>query len=505
MKTLRMLLAVVAIAACACAQNVTIEGTVVNKGTGDPVAGAWVKAQLTSGVVCAITDSDGQFRMTASSGQLSQVEAGKAGFVRGFHSTWGQKPSQAYTGIRMQLAPEAVIWGTLVDDDGFPVDKAMLEVYYRNEMGQFAQVARASGKQSNDLGEFRISALPAGTYYLRIVPVYLSHDWDLRYRDQFYPGAFWPGDATPIEVKAGERHGPMEIHVVRPTGVVVSARLRPSADVRSLSGLMVGLETEDWLVSVRLLPTKDGSYLASNVPPGTYFLRVHEMNQGSGSSPFAEQKIVVGSGDVRDLELPLRRVEPVEVTGTVEFSDGAKPQPVTVALLGAGNARLSATTDVSGSFVIKGLSPGRYLVMTNLQSAQEVPEVRQTSVHWGDQDMTHKNFYISGESKGPLRITYSPTALIAGRIADASGRPVAGRFLVFARGTDLPSISYATTAEDGTFKVALYGAGTYNVYVPGPNDGVDADYRQAHQNDFPPLRVVDGRNAPVALRLPAQP
>src|SRR5438046_6363888 len=108
--------------------------------------------------------------MTASSGQLSQIEAGKAGFLRGFHSTWGQKPSQAYTGIRMQLVPEGVIWGTLVDDDGLPVDKASLEVYYRNEVGQFAQLANASHKQSNDLGEFRINALPAGTYYLRIAP-----------------------------------------------------------------------------------------------------------------------------------------------------------------------------------------------------------------------------------------------------------------------------------------------------------------------------------------------
>jgi protocatechuate 3,4-dioxygenase beta subunit len=509
MKTLRMLLAGVAIVAgwTYAQTNITIEGTVVNKATGEPVAGAWVSAHLTSGVVGAISDSSGHFQMTASSGQLSSVEAGKAGFIRGFFSSWGHKPSLAWSGIRMQLSPGAVIWGTLVDDDGLPVDRAYLEVYYWNEIGQFAQVASASHKQSNDLGEFRINGLAAGTYYLRIAPVFLSHDWDQRYREQFYPGAFWPSDATPIELKAGERRGPMEIHVVRPKGVVVSARLRPSGDVRSTSGLRVALETEDWLVSVPLLLSKDGTYLAPNVPPGTYFLRIHEKEQGPGNTSFVEQKVVVGTSDVRDLELPVRRAEPIDVEGVVEFSGGAKRQPVNVILQGPGNSRPSATTDENGSFVIKGLPPGYYLPMTKLQSAEETQarEVRQASVHWGDRDITYKNFYLNGESKGPLRITYSPTGIVTGRLADASGRPVSGRFLVFWRGTDPPFIDSATTAADGSFTVALSGTGTYNVYAPGQVDAVDTDYRQAHQNDFPPLHVVEGRNRPIALRLPAQP
>jgi len=505
MKSLRMLFAVVSIASgCAYAQNVTMDGTVVNKGTGDPVAGAWVKAQLTSGVVGAVTDSNGHFQMTASSGQLSQVEAGKAGFLHGSYSTWGRKPSQTYTGMRIQLAPEAVIWGTLVDDDGFPVDKVSLEVYYWNEVGQFAQLGNASHKQSNDLGEFRINALPAGKYYLRIAPVYLIHDWDLRYQYQFYPGAFWPSDATAIEVKAGERRGPLEIRVVRPKGVVVSARLRPSAEVQSLTGLNVLLETEDLLVTVRLAPAKDGSYLASNIPPGTYFLRVHERNQGAGNTRFAEQKVIVGSADVRDLEVPLRRAEPVDITGVVQFSDGAKPRPVTVTLLGSENSRLSATTDESGSFVIKGLLPGRYSVASKLQSTDETPEVRQAAVHWGDQDVTYNNFYLHAESAGPLRITYSPTALVNGRIAHTSGRPVSGRLLAFSPDTNPRFLLYATTADDGSFKVALHAAGAYHVYAPGPGDSADADYRQAHQNDFPPLHVTYGANQPIALRLASE-
>lgn len=32
----------------------------------------------------------------------------------------------------------------------------------------------------------------------------------------------------------------------------------------------------------------------------------------------------------------------------------------------------------------------------------------------------------------------------------------------------------------------------------------DADYLDKHANDFPLLRVVDGINPPVMLRLPAQ-
>jgi len=97
-----MLLAgVVIVAGWTYAQtNITIEGTVVNKATGEPVAGAWVNAHLTSGLVGAISDSSGHFQMTASSGQFSSVEAGKAGFLHRMFSTWGQKPSLAWSGIR---------------------------------------------------------------------------------------------------------------------------------------------------------------------------------------------------------------------------------------------------------------------------------------------------------------------------------------------------------------------------------------------------------------------
>jgi hypothetical protein len=47
--------------------------------------------------------------------------------------------------------------------------------------------------------------------------------------------------------------------------------------------------------------------------------------------------------------------------------------------------------------------------------------------------------------------------------------------------------------------------GDYHIHlISDQSDWDDPDYVKKHESDFPLLRVVDGTNAPVTLRLPAQ-
>ncbi len=63
------------------------------------------------------------------------------------------------------------------------------------------------------------------------------------------------------------------------------------------------------------------------------------------------------------------------------------------------------------------------------------------------------------------------------------------------------------TNAEGVFKGTLTFAGDYRLFVLANHSGTnllyDADYRDAHRDDFPVVHVIDGENPPVTLRLPA--
>jgi hypothetical protein len=64
------------------------------------------------------------------------------------------------------------------------------------------------------------------------------------------------------------------------------------------------------------------------------------------------------------------------------------------------------------------------------------------------------------------------------------------------------------TDTAGDFQLYPRFAGDYHVYVAASLDQADSlsdpDYINAHRNDFPPLRLVEGQNPPLTLRLPAR-
>jgi hypothetical protein len=64
------------------------------------------------------------------------------------------------------------------------------------------------------------------------------------------------------------------------------------------------------------------------------------------------------------------------------------------------------------------------------------------------------------------------------------------------------SEGWVTADTQGTFWLTLRQAGDYRIYLlDDAANWNDADYLDAHANDFPPLHVVDGANPPLTLRM----
>jgi hypothetical protein len=407
------------------------------------------------------------------------------------------------------MTPESVIWGAITDEDGFPVADASVQPFLMRA-GRLEPAGNQT--QSNDLGEFRVAGLEAGGYYLRVALTWLTR-WDPRYAFvQYYPGGLRPGDGSLVEVRAGEKVGPLEFHAKRQQGVAVVGRLQTPKGVASQWSSQVRIvllgshDLSDGSLSAAQR-RGDGTFRFPDVPPGTYVLLATNRGFGSsGTELYGERQLVVSGSNLGGIELPVHVVEPADVAGTVVFEGGAKHLPIIVSLLSDG-VNLSAKTDADGAFVIKGIRPGSHFVTTRPDvpfHEGQLPDIQRTSMQWGNQDIGEGRFYFDGSSNGPLRITYAPASILTGRLLNAAGTPVSGRLLGFSPGPSSPYMFWARTSEDGSFTVALYAAGAYRVFLQG-DDGLslrDSAYLHAAEGDFPTLRILDGHNVLVTLRLP---
>jgi hypothetical protein len=98
---------------------------------------------------------------------------------------------------------------------------------------------------------------------------------------------------------------------------------------------------------------------------------------------------------------------------------------------------------------------------------------------------------------------------VTGKLLDQAGNPVSGAVVALDSGR--PNVqSWNTTNGDGTFRLGLTSVGDFHVYVVVDQGGSqtdllrDPDFLKAHEHDFAPVHIVEGRNAPLVLRLPAR-
>jgi hypothetical protein len=434
------------------------------------------------------------------------------------------KPGESAASVRIELTPQAVIFGKLTDEDAFPVADVMVEVQrYRLVDGRM-QLGTVGYARSNDRGEFRAANLAAGRYYLRLNTAMGDLSiWDPRYLPQFFPGTLDARDNGVIEVKAGEQHG-IEFHVVKQTGSTVAGRvLAPGGQpwtpaavagmVNLLPNISIRVNSPTASYTVRSIQAQhDGTFSLPQIPPGTYLMEARV-----GSDLQALQEIQVGSSDQRDIVLTLRVPKPADLSGTVVLEGNAKPGAYAIGLRAMMGPPLSAISNEDGTFVVKGVLPGHYNVMVSpdmsrisnaaemMRRGARMPAFgHPVSARYGDREVLQGGFDFDGTSTDSLLIhLVAATAILSGQLLNAGGQPLASGAVLF-QGDAPGHRSLIQTQPDGTFQTAL-PSGKYHVYAvadPGQVQSLDDPaYLKAHDSDFPLLQVAEGKNPSVTLRL----
>jgi hypothetical protein len=198
---------------------------------------------------------------------------------------------QTLTGPDLRLTKGGAISGRVLDARGEPMAEVMVTAVRKptggsgRGRGAYGLSAGQPG-QTNDIGEFRISGLPAGDYYVAaspqpMIPFALSQSspspspsGGTTLVATYYPGTSTMDGAQVITVAAGQTVSSLELTMLSAvgysiTGVVVDETntLVGGAMVMLMPTQLVGLGLRG---SARTLP--DGTFRINGVTPGAYRL-----------------------------------------------------------------------------------------------------------------------------------------------------------------------------------------------------------------------------------------
>ena len=125
-------------------------------------------------------------------------------------------PVRQPDGVDVQLVRGAVISGALIDELGEPVSSTSATIRAVSDTGDITHARIVAVGQTDDLGQFRVSGLAAGSYILEATPGLMrtmsedalsmqAYTDGRRMRDQiFYPGVTDPAAAQRLTLQAGD-------------------------------------------------------------------------------------------------------------------------------------------------------------------------------------------------------------------------------------------------------------------------------------------------------------
>src|SRR2546425_2140871 len=213
-------------------KTATIRGKTTNAKTGSPVKDVRVTLGLSGhGELAgsATSDTNGGYEIRVAPG-LYNLSAARDGFVLTPYLDVANVPVLEFgagqeAAVDLRLLPGATIAGTVTDVSGAPIANANLQAtmkIYRQGKIEFQLRAAA---RTNDRGEYRLTNLRAGRYYLQAGKRGIAGPGIRTFVPMMYPGASRFEDAQPIRVDVGEDKSAINFRLPDATTYSVSGRI----------------------------------------------------------------------------------------------------------------------------------------------------------------------------------------------------------------------------------------------------------------------------------------
>jgi hypothetical protein len=481
-------------------------GSVVDALTGKPVADVRVKWHGGDSVVSSRV---GHFQITLilPAGFLATAQAFEF-TASGYVTKW--QTLSVEQSARVELTPQAFVSGTVDAEKGRLVEGEMVEAFRYKVTDGERYFELVYSKQTDKSGHYRMP-LTAGFYYILASATSITRIRDAQSTARYYPNGLHPGETERIELRAGEERTDVDFHLTKYEGPTVSGRFELSGGRIPQEAWLVTPGTHIDTIFSGVSPV-DGTFSFPHVPPGQYrILARYDGELRHGDCGF-ERPVEVHKSDVTGVLVGCRRIEPVDITGSLVFEGAARPEPMQIRLHQRPLGRtmgldISTFSNPDGSFVLPHVLPGRYdLIVTPPPGPGGSPRAAKSQAAYarlGSQDILLPRFDFQAPPSGELRVWMSAiSGNIDVTVLDSAGRVVAGAIVIL-QPTRITETRFSFTGDDGIARIVAF-PGEYRVYVArdGSRDDMgNPDWLKAHENDFPRAQFVEGTNSSMALVL----
>ena len=379
-------------------------------------------AQVATRTFTAATDAEGKFRFENVPPGTYWLTVKKVGFEDVHYSAKGGRTDegasfhlaagQALTEVAVRMVPHGSISGRVLDEDGDPFPTANVTAQKYVYSGGHRRLMPADMAQTNNRGEFTLSKLPPGTYFLcadvqnmafgeRPAPPPADGSPETAYVGTYYPSALSAAEAQKVEVAAGGEVNGIAIllrksRVVRMSGKLVDAAGAPirAAQVMIMDVSRVGS------MSMRMVNDPEGKFELTNLQPGAYTAMIMQMQ---GSSPKVTMlPLLVPDKNTENLKLGPLPEGTIQGGVTVE-GDSKLPLENFTAMLTPSQAvvmPITAKADSAGAFALEHIVPASYdLALSHLPG-----ETYVKSVVFNGREVAGQTLDCSSSASGTLRI-----------------------------------------------------------------------------------------------------
>jgi hypothetical protein len=310
----------------------------------------------------------------------------------------------------------ATIVGTVTDPYGLPLANGTVSLFAKASPRLSASPAAPgstalaasprSGTQTDDRGQYRISYLQPGTYWVAAAKGYgIAQTWESSHRTTYFPAAFSLETAQPLELAPGQLVR-ADIRILRQAGVRVAGKLiKPGGAADSLVTVPGNPPTSLLFTNIALVPhgvvptnpngpftTAQEDFEFHDVVPGEYTLMALTRDAAAG---FPNQKpmfgllreIEVGDRDMLGYDLQLEPLR--DLAGQVTFGAGCQAAPLDISANGSSPVSgppATVTTAADGTFVLTGLTTGKLHLNVSWRSQPGFPP-RVSSIRLGKRDV----------------------------------------------------------------------------------------------------------------------
>jgi hypothetical protein len=458
----------------------SLSGTVINAITGEPVRRAAVQISGQSGRV-TLTDAGGHFAVQG----LAEGNVFLRAMKPGFYDDEGSHLSSARVGkdapaVVLKLTPWAVISGRVTTKDNQPLEGFQIHILAKqNVAGRLIWIDRPNQARTNEDGEFRVTGLQAGTYYVAVdqsTETTLGQRGVPNAREQTFAKVFYPGvpnqtSAASIEITPG---GEAEADFTLSPEPLYQVSGSLSGSSNMVAGLTFARKAGDDADFTQMTgDLQDGNFQVK-LPAGAYSVSGQTREGVELTTPGAT---VVIRSDEADLRIPLHAATtiPVEIQKEQGAGGSERKAPIQgiipgliLQLVPLSQSRRGNNFWTGQPGGIPNVAPGTYRLEINTNGEWWVKSAQCGGVDLLSDDLT----LTEGEQLEAIEVVLRDGAgMVTGTVTSAGDPGPVLVLLVQPHGTR--NIIHAARAMQGSFAIPGIPPGDYAIVAFDGGDGLE--------------------------------